>query len=261
MGMKIKAKSKVGLYILILTLIIAFEGCIQEKTTNISKETLIVENTSISGQKIAKIIDYKITGDSSGSYIFVNISFKKLPITVHLLDEYGGIIDSKTVKNIRELPIKLYLSGHINIFNESNIIRVTYNGQIADERKIFIHGPKIEILKVYDWDFDKFGEACLLKDVKIIVKNNGDAPAYIKSIKLIGNNMELGSSISMYEYPILPNETKILSASGEFYKRIDSQGTYATLPEGLTFDNATLQLLGPKGEILASTTVSFKVKC
>ena len=54
MGMKIKAKSKVGLYILILTLIIAFEGCIQEKITNISKETPIVETLQFQVKKLLR---------------------------------------------------------------------------------------------------------------------------------------------------------------------------------------------------------------
>ena len=155
----------------------------------------------------------------------------------------------------------MYLGGHVNIFNESDIIRIVYNGQIVDEMRVPIHGPKVEILKVYNWYFDRFGKGCLLKDVRIIVKNDGDAPAYVESIKLIKSDTKLISWVSMHEYPILPNETKTLSASAEFYKIVNNQGTLVALPKGLLLDNATLQLIGPKGEILASTIVSLEVKC
>lgn len=256
---------KLSLYILAVTLIITIGGCIQKDTTSISNETPVTKNNPVPSQKIAEIMDYKISGDSMGPYILVNVSFKKLPITVYLLDEYGGILDSKTVKNVRELPIRLYLGGQINIFNEWDVIQVRYNGQITDERKIFIRGPEVKILKVYSWYFRKLyfgksGEACSFDDVRILVKNDGNAPAYVKTIKIIGNDMELISSVNT-EYPIPPNETKTLSSGSAFFKRVDNQGTYAILPKGLTFDSATLQLLDPKGEILASTTVSFKVTC
>ncbi len=260
MGIEITVK-KLSLYILAVTLIITIGGCIQKDTTSISNETPVTKNNPVPSQKIAEIMDYKISGDSMGPYILVNVSFKKLPITVYLLDEYGGILDSKTVKNVRELPIRLYLGRQINIFNEWDVIQVRYNGQTTDERKIFIRGPEVKILKVYSWYFSKSGEeTCLFDDVRILVKNDGDAPAYIK-IRIIGNDMELISGGDICGCPVLPNETKTLSSSAGFFKRIDNQGTYAFLPKGLTFDNATLQLLGPKGEILASTTVSFKVTC
>ena len=126
MSIKITAK-KLSLYILAVIFIITIGGCIQKDTTSVLNETPVTKNNSIQSQKIAAIMDYKISGDSTGPYILVNVSFKKLPITVYLIDEYGSILDSKTVKNVRELPIRLYLGRQINIFNEWDVIQVRYN--------------------------------------------------------------------------------------------------------------------------------------
>ncbi len=170
------------MYVLILLLSTTLGECVQERMSNTLEKTPIVETTPFSSEKTAEIVDYKITG-SIAPYVVVNVSFKKLPITVYLLDQYGGILSSKTVENIRELPIRLPLSkSSMNIFNETDVIRVVYNGQVVDERKIFIRGPKVEILKVYGCHSQKFGDSCLLEDVRVTVKNSGDAPAYVKLI-------------------------------------------------------------------------------
>ncbi len=111
-------------------------------------------------------MDYKITG-AYNPYVIVNLSIKRLPITVYLIDEYGGILDFKVIHNKRELPVRLNLAKYgINLMNEKDYIRVIYNGKVVDEKEIQISGPKIKILD-YKLYFDRWGpNSCIIKEIK-----------------------------------------------------------------------------------------------
>jgi len=208
-------------------------------------------------QSIAKIVDYKITG-AYNPYVIVNLSIKRLPITVYLLDEYGGILDFKIVHNKRELPVRLNLAKYkTNLIDEKDYIRVVYNGKVIDEKEIQIKGPKIKLLD-YNLYFERWVQnSCIIRELHMTLKNEGDVPAYIESARLYIKDSVFSALISNKPNDIAQNETKRFST----YRFLAVGMGYKGLSKLKTYHNVTLELVGPDKKILVRALINFTVKC
>ncbi len=93
--------------------------------------------------------------------------------------------------------------------------------------------------------------------MRITLKNEGDAPAYVEYARLYIDDKVFSASISNKPNNIAQNETKEFST----YEFSQLGVGYRGLPKSRTYYNVTLELIGPDKKILVRTPIHFTVKC